>query len=333
MLGTLVVGLGRAGTGLHLPVLRGLRRAISGPPTRPPMIVFDPFRTVEAGPDTVVAQSLTDAARLTDPARTVVHLCTPPNARVRPLIELAELGFRLVLVEKPLAADEPGLAAMLRVQETYGLDLLPVAQWRRSELTRRIQEVLRGGRLGALRSITFVQSKPRFSRTVAGDDHPSAFDIEAPHSVGLALALAGPARVTDAGCTDMVLGDAVFPALRGAWLRLTHAGGVRTEIHTDLTSPLRERRITLKLDNGTMVGHFAVSDADEYAQLWVRAPEGDLHSVFRDDSLAAFLRLAYRHFAGEEPMVDEPASGASVVSLIGAAKRLAGLAMPVGAAR
>ncbi|MGQ0838222.1 Gfo/Idh/MocA family oxidoreductase [Actinokineospora sp.] len=333
MLGTLVVGLGRAGTGLHLPVLRKLRRESTAPLSRAPVVVFDPHRTLAPAPDVVVAHSPAHAATLTDPARTVVHLCTPPTARLGPLAELADHGFRRVLVEKPLAADEPGLREILRLREAAGLDLVPVGQWRCSELTRRVLGVLRGRRLGGLRSISFVQSKPRFARTAAGDDHPSAFDIEAPHSVGLALLLAGPALVTEAGCGDMLIGDTVYPDLGGAWLRLRHGSGVLTRVHTDLTSPVRERRITLEFDAGTAVGHFAASDADEFAQLRVRSQAGEVHSVFRDDSLKAFFVRAYRHFAGEEPLADEPATGAAVVELIAEAKRQAGVRTGAGALR
>ncbi|MBM7769872.1 putative dehydrogenase [Actinokineospora baliensis] len=338
MLGTLVVGLGRAGAGLHLPVLRKLGHGGGRPFGRPPITVYDPRRRLaegEAGDlgDVAVAHSLAHAATLLDPERTVVHLCTGPSARLRPLTELADLGFRRFLVEKPLAADEVELREILRLCDHGGLDLLPVTQWRSSELTARIRGVLTGGRLGQLRSIEVTQSKPRFARTLAGDDHPSAFDVEVPHSLAVALLLAGRGEVVGAGCTDMLLGDAVFPALGSAWLRLRHADGVHTDIRADLTSPVRERRITLELDGGTLVGHYPISAADEYAQLSVRTRGGKVDSVFRDDSLAAFLTAAYRHFDGAERIADEPATGAAVVAVLSEAKRQAGLRAPVGAQR
>ncbi|HVK20086.1 MAG TPA: Gfo/Idh/MocA family oxidoreductase [Actinokineospora sp.] len=323
MLGTLVVGLGRAGTALHLPVLRRLR-------PHQPVVAFDPHRTLEV-PGVIATDSLTDAATITDPASTVVHLCTPPSVRVGPLTELAELGFRRILVEKPLAADSADLAEILRLRDAAGLDLLPVGQWRSSELTRRLRATIAAGNLGRARSITIVQNKPRFGRAAAGDDHPTAFDVEVPHSVLLAVLLAGPARATSAMCSDMFLGDAVHPAMGGATVQLRHDSGVVTEIRTDLTSPVRERRVTVDLDGGTLVGHFAVSDADDHAQLRVSTQGQQLRSVFRDDSLGAFLAHAYRHFAGEDRIADEPATGAAVVELITEAKRLSGLAVPAGA--
>ncbi|GLZ36440.1 oxidoreductase [Actinokineospora sp. NBRC 105648] len=333
MLGTLVVGLGRSGAGLHLPVLRKLGYGSGRSFGRPPITVYDPRRAVPDAPDVVTASSLAQAAALTDPERTVVHLCTGPSARLRPLTELADLGFRRILLEKPLAADEVELREVLRLRELARLDLVPVAQWRASELTNRILGVLHGGRLGALRSVAFTQSKPRFARTLAGDDHQSAFDVEVPHSLAVALLLAGPAEVTAAGCADMLLGDAVFPSLGRAWLRLRHAGGTRTDIRTDLTAPVRERRITVELEAGTLVGHYPISAIDEYAQLSVRTHGGKVDSVFRDDSLTAFIARAYRHFAGEEPLADEPAAGIAAVRLLAQAKRRSGLRVPVGADR
>ncbi|MFC7617439.1 Gfo/Idh/MocA family oxidoreductase [Actinokineospora soli] len=326
MLGTLVVGLGRAGAHLHLPVVRTLRDLDPAP--APPIVVFDPVRSVQLGPDVVVARDPAHAALLTDPATTVVHVCTPPSARRDPVAAFAAAGFRRFLVEKPLAADPAGLSALLDLARAADLDVVPVGPWRHSELTRRLLD-LRGA-LGRPVSIAVRQAKPRFTRTLSGDAHPSAFDVEAPHSVGLALRLGGPARVVAAGSSDMLLGAAVFPGLGGAWLALEHEDGLRTEISTDLTAPVRERRVTVEFERGTAVGHFAVSAADEYAQLRVRTPSATTRSVFRDDSLTAFTARAYRHFAGVEPMPGELASGAAVVSLIADAKRLAA---PVGAAR
>ncbi|OLR91302.1 Gfo/Idh/MocA family oxidoreductase [Actinokineospora bangkokensis] len=331
MLSALVVGAGRAGAGLHLPVLRGMGYGRGRAVGRPPIVVVDPGVAVAEQPGVVVAPTLAHAASLLDPARTAVHLCTPPTARLRPLTELAGLGFRHVLVEKPLATSTEELAAVLRLREAAGLDLVPVAQWRCSELTRRIAGVVAGGELGALRSIVFTQTKPRFGRTLRGDEHPTAFDVEVPHSLAVALSIAGPARVTAAGVSDMLLGDAVFTELGGAWVRLAHRGA-RTEIRTDLTAPVRERRITVELEHGTLVGHYPVSAADEYAQLLVRNRGAQSHSVFRDDSLTAFIARAHEHFAGGRPILDEPATGAEVVRLLDDAKRLAAR-VAVGAAR
>ncbi|WP_424189115.1 oxidoreductase [Actinokineospora sp. G85] len=323
MVGALVVGLGRSGAGLHLPVLRALGHGQARALGRPPIVVVDPAASVPPAPDVLPALSLAHAARLISPARTVVHLCTPPTARLRPLTELAGLGFTRVLVEKPLAVDEVELAGVLRLRAEAGLDLLPVAQWRCSELTRRITAVVAGGELGALRSLSFTQTKPRFTRTALGDSHTTALDVEAPHSVAVALHVAGAAEVADAALSDMVVGDHSYRHMGGARLSLRHAGGVRTEIRTDLTSPVRERRVVAELEGGTLIGHYPATDADDHSQLVVRTASTHSHSVFQDDSLRALIARAHEHFEGGDPLFDEPANGVAVVTLLAQAKRLA----------
>ena len=48
--------------------------------------------------------------------------------------------------------------------------------------------------------------------------HPTAFDIEMPHSVGVALAIAGHGNIRHAQLTDMMFGDVMLPRLGGVWL-------------------------------------------------------------------------------------------------------------------
>src|SRR4029079_6631807 len=105
---------------------------------------------------------------------------------------------------------------------------------------------------GALRSISSVQSKPRLTRSLASEGHPTAFDVEVPHVLGVALRLAGDADVVAAACTDMHVEGRTVPRMGSAHLVLRHAGGVRTEVLSDLTSPVRERRIALELTGGRL---------------------------------------------------------------------------------
>src|SRR6266498_95970 len=100
-----VVGLGRSGAGLHLPVLRrtaGLPNARQLLGTEPPL-VFDPRGLPGGeprGPLTGVTatRSLAEAAALAQTDRTVVHVCTPPTARVRSEEHTSELQSRPHLV-------------------------------------------------------------------------------------------------------------------------------------------------------------------------------------------------------------------------------------------
>ncbi|NSC24375.1 hypothetical protein FM076_25780 [Streptomyces albus subsp. chlorinus] len=321
----LIVGLGRSGAGLHLKALTtlhtlhtrhgaardGARRdgaARDGapgdgaprdgaPPLTWPPLACDPRPEAARGLTGVtVTTSLKAAASLTEPRDTVVHLCTPPSTRTGVLTELAELGFTRVLVEKPLAGDVDQLDAVVRLREAHGLDLTVVAHWLAAGLTRQLRHLVAGRRLGTLLAIDVVQHKPRFSRTLATHGHPTAFDVEVPHALGVVLDLAGPAELVTAHCGDMVCDSTVVPRMGSAALTLRHQNGVRTEIVSDLTSPVRQRSFTLRFTQGTATAHYPVSDRDDHAQL-ILTGAVEAHRTFRDDALAAFLHDTYRRFA------------------------------------
>ncbi|MFJ5613388.1 Gfo/Idh/MocA family oxidoreductase [Streptomyces sp. NPDC093221] len=328
---TMVLGLGRAGAGLHLPVLakaRDLRPRLFAPE---PVIAFDrdPAERARAAGDTGlrVVDSLARARESLDPEHTVVHICTPPLARAEVVAELLRLGFRRLLLEKPLAAGPRDLARLVELVGRPGVQATVVAPWLASTLTDRLIALVeeRPG-LGALRQISVVQDKPRFQRTLATSGHPTAFDIEIPHALGVLLRLAGDAEVVGASCTDLDVDGRRLPRLGGAEVRLAHRDGVLADIRSDLTSPVRERRITLGFDGGTAVGHYPADAGDHYAQLRLTTPEcpaGD-REVFRDDALTAFMLRAYADFAGDDgPCPTDFARQARVVGLLTDAKNLA----------
>lgn len=327
MLHTLIVGMGRSGQGLHLPALARVRAAAPGLLARTPVVAVDPFRPPAGVPGVVAARSLEEAARLRPPARTVVHLCTPPGARASVLAGLARLDYRKIIVEKPLAVDLAGLVDVARIRRRWDLDVTVVTHWLDSALTRRLRAAVHGGRHGELRRIEVIQNKPRFTRSAAAQDHPTAFDVELPHALAVVLSLAGGARITAASWDDMVVEPLRIPRLGRARLRLDHFTGTRTEIDSDLTSPVRERRITLEFDRAVLVGHYPCSEADHTAQLRVvQAGREVARSVFTDDAFAAFLRGVYARYAG-------PAAGlhrtlpvqVDTVRLLTEAKRLCAL--------
>ena len=330
MLRTLIVGLGRAGLGLHLPVLLRLRASRTAARGRlfatAAPIAFDPYSEPHAVPadDLVLVRSLERARELLDPAETVVHVCTPPSIRLDVLGKLAELGFRKILVEKPLATEPDTLERICRLRHTAGLELVVVAHWLHSELTRRLCELTASGRLGHLRSGSFVQLKPRYGRTrTENGSHPSAFDVEVPHSAGVALRLAGSARVVEAAVTDMTFPDRLVPAMGTARVVLRHTQGATTRIFSDLTAPVRERSIRLAFEGGHATGHYPVSQDDSYAQLTIRTSrERVVTSVFEDASLDSFFTYVYQRFRDGADLVPDFELNVEVVSLLSDAKAL-----------
>jgi predicted dehydrogenase len=326
MLRTLIVGLGQAGLNLHLPVLARIRDTAVGRElfSSEPIIGYD-----LCGPPTdrlngtlLAVTSLAEARELLDPADTVVHVCTPPSVRAELLWELAELGFRKNLVEKPLAPDRESMAQILGMRSAWDLDLVVVSHWLDSALTRELTKIVYSGELGALRSIHAVQRKPRFRRSIATSGHPSAFEVEVPHSLAVALRLAGDATVVSASWQDMEIDGLRVPRMGGAHLVLQHDQGTRTEIASVLTSMLRERKIELEFMGGRVVGYYPVSRDDDYALLTVHADGREKTSVFRDDSLASFLTRTYREFAAGNRVTADLELNIELVSLLSDAKHL-----------
>lgn len=323
MLRTLIVGLGRSGAGLHLPVLTRLRRRHGFPFSDHPIVGCDPQPVrVPDEHGVITLGSVAAAAAALPTEQTVVHVCTPPADRAATLARVAEAGFRHLVVEKPLATDLAELALIEALRTRHRLNLVVVSHWLGATLTRRLSRLVRCGEFGPLRSITVDQDKPRFGRSAHGAGHPSAFDVEIPHSLALALALAGPADLDDAGWQDLTVVGPPVARLGGAWLTLRHHSGVRSTLRSDLTSPVRRRRLVMDLAGTTATAHFPVSADDHHAQLRVGTGRRE---VFEDEALSTFLLSCYRYVAG----VGEPPPGdlglhAAVVRLLHEAKLRAG---------
>ncbi|AKH82327.1 hypothetical protein AA958_08905 [Streptomyces sp. CNQ-509] len=331
MLRTFIVGLGRSGRELHLPVLLRLRRRFPDLFSASPPLGYDtgPAGGPDDDAEIETVGSLAAARLRLDPAATLVHVCTPPGERAGVLAALGELGFVNVLVEKPLADTAEALAELAAVREKYGLRMAVVAPWLHSTLTERLADLVESGRFGPLRHIGIRQHKPRIHRTLNSAGHRTAFDVEPPHAVGVALRLAGDADVTGAALTDVDVGGRRVPGMGGAELTLRHHSGVVSRLECDLTSPRRERRIELDFASGRVVGHYPVGSEDHYAHLTASPVDGPpAESVFPDLALDACLLDAYRHLAGDDP--DEAVLDArvrrqmQVVRLLDAAKHMSG---------
>jgi predicted dehydrogenase len=339
VLRTFIVGLGRAGMELHWPVLRGLRERspwlFGGDP--PLALDAQDKRAAAANAGLVPVSSLSEARRLTDPANTIVHVCTPPTARLDLLRRLSAAGFRQIVMEKPLAADAATLAEIDRVRQEAELNMVVVAHWLDSALTRRLIELTRTGELGPLRAISVTQLKPRLRRTLGSTGHPTAFDVELPHSVGVALRIAGDAKVATAELTDMRVGRLVVPGMGSARLSIDHDTGPRTTIFSDLASPVRERRIELEFADGRAIGHYPGGEDDHFAHLTVARgvglSAGVTADVFPDDALSTFFTRVYEEFADGLSFDEEFWLATRVVELLDDAKAdavLTGAAVPAG---
>ncbi|MEW2620535.1 Gfo/Idh/MocA family oxidoreductase [Streptomyces sp. NPDC048106] len=307
MLQPLVVGLGRSGSGLHLRTLVRLARrtgATDDPLIALPAVGCDPRAgapgSAGAPGELTAVSTLDQALARVDPATAVAHVCTPPRLRYEVIARLAAHGVRRLVVEKPLAASAAELDALVRLREQAGLDVVVVSHWTSSRLAGRLRRLVREEVLGPLRRITVDQHKPRFVRSLTTDGHPTALDVEIPHSLALALDLAGPAELGAARCWDLRCEDRALPRLGGAHVELEHRSGVTTLLRSDLGAPVRQRSVVCEFEGGTATAHFPLSEDDDHAQLLVHGPDAGPeagHHVFRDDALTDFLEGAYRGFA------------------------------------
>ncbi|MFF3937350.1 Gfo/Idh/MocA family oxidoreductase [Streptomyces phaeofaciens] len=321
---TLIIGLGRAGLGLHWAVLRRLRAAGRHPDLfdPAPALTFDPL--APSAPPRAEGlrpvSSIAEARTLLDPERTVVHLCTPPVARLGLLRELAAAGFRRVIVEKPLAVERRAVQDILALARAERLSLAIVAPWLASSLTARLDRLVEDGDLGELRSIDVTQSKPRMSRTLADGGHPTAFDVEPPHSLGVCLRLAGDAVLATAELTDMRIGDTVIPGMGRAELVVRHQAAT-SRIVSDLTAPVRERRVQLEFTDGRAVAHYPGAEDDHYAQLrFSRTGHPETWEVFPDDALSAYFVDTYRALRDGTALEPQLRLASRVVELLADAK-------------
>lgn len=325
---SLLIGLGHAAMDLHLPVLRRYhgRNSPKCDGSTSSIVGFDANRNSEdSREDMTVAASLNEAADLMDAADTVVHVCTPPHVRLDIVSELASRGFRHFLVEKPLAVDFGTVTRFADLQHTSGIRIQVIAPWLHSGVTERLLESVRAARMGSLRTITVVQNKPRLERTLTSASHTSALDVELPHSVGVALTLAGPGKAISAHLTDTPPVDGYsIPRMGAARLEISHRNEVNTNITSDLASPTQERRISLRFDDGLVVGHFPLSALDLHARLERVWPTGRVdREIFRDDALTQCIDHAYTAFENNSDTTDDFLLHGRVVTILDQARSYA----------
>jgi predicted dehydrogenase len=326
----LIVGLGYSGLQVHLPLLDRLRdndddqvaRLLS--PEPPVAYDADPDAADYADEDLEVVESLSRASELLYPGNTVVHVCLPLRHRVTVLPELVERGYRLILLDDPLASDADSLHQLLSLSARYRLRVGVLAPWLSSGITRRLLAAVADGRFGRVRRIVVRQFLPRLNRTFAAAQPGTALDAELPRSVALALALAGNGEVVNASVepTPVVDGRQV-PQMGGASMTIQHSGGVVTEIATDLAAPMWDQRVVVEFENGTVECHYPLGVGDDYAQIFWRPARGNpRREIFVDDSTHQAMLDIYGLFVSESWPEPNLRLHARVVEMLADAKTL-----------
>jgi hypothetical protein len=187
---------------------------------------------------------------------------------------------------------------MLRSGVRADARIVPVAVWPHSRVTEAVLAVANPGQ-GI--SLVFEQSKPRLDRTVADRGHRSAWDVEMPHQVLLAMYLAGPVEgIRSADVWDADVRGIRYPEMGGARLVLEHRDGGRSVLISDLCSREPVRRLRILRSDGDLVADYPVSGAHTGL---VRQPDGSTRIVAGDRPLTRFIESAYRHFAHPDSAV------------------------------
>ncbi|MFE9848543.1 Gfo/Idh/MocA family oxidoreductase [Streptomyces sp. NPDC005576] len=294
---SVIVGYGHAGRDLHHRILIAL--AGRGAVPRGEALVVDPVRPVDPLPGSRWLSSLPQAlAALGSPASAVVHVATPVRDRARTIRDLAAAGIRRVIMEKPFAESPAAARELTDLIRDCGVDVLPVAVWPSSTITRRVVELLAAGRIGRPVSLHVEQSKPRFRRSFENSAHSSAFEVELPHQMLLALHLFGDAESVEAVSWPLRNPAGQDRMLGGATVCLRHRDGLVTTLTSDLTSPVRIRRLRLRGTEGEIVAHYPIGGDDPFGQIQVTG-ERD-RTLLPDAPLTTFVEDCYRYFTGSE---------------------------------
>jgi predicted dehydrogenase len=322
---TLIVGFGRSGRDLHLRCLRKLQLrqiGIVDVEAAPPSA----FST----PDVEVFGSLAEARHRFD-AETVVHVCTPPSTHLGVLREAARCGYSRIIVEKPLVDRLTDLSPLHSLVNQHRLVVFVVANWLSSSLSGRLQQMLQKRPDRRWSRVTISQVKPRFARSLTNSGRETIFDVEIPHQIALSHLFGdGDLEVRGAECSDMVVNRTRIPYMGKATITLEDKQGRVIVVHSDLTSPIRQRSVDVLFEDGTRaVGYYPSTEADNFSQLLTFQKEHDVpieHEILLDDPLSRFLKEVYAYFEqdGSRPPSDIDFNTA-VVCTIGKAKTVCGL--------
>lgn len=296
---TAIVGFGHAGARLHHRCIAELGSAGHPSVLRGTVLVVDPEKppTLPAG-----AAWSPSLGRLLENGRSlqdvVFHVTTPVRSHAAAVARLLGAGAARIIVEKPLAVRTRDAEAMVSAARARGAELLPVAVWPSSLITQMVLERVEAGAVGDVDRIWLEQSKPRFQRTLESSGHRSAIEIELPHQLVLAMHLAGRIRTLRAASVwPMAVDGLELPMMGGVAATFEHESGVVSSLVSDLTSPVRRRRLTVAGSRGKLSADYPLGADEPFGR--VTAPANRI-AIARDQPLTAFVDRAYRFFAGLE---------------------------------
>ncbi len=347
-LGAVIVGLGRAGLGLHIPVLENIRRA--GPAASPFGAVVGLVDTVEAGTRRAMhrleydygydprriscATSLADLSGV-DPDNTVVHICTPADDHASALGAATEAGFRRVIVEKPCAANTAEVDEMRRIADRTGASIAVINPYLYSRSVASCRDKIQ--ELGRLpHYLEFEMSKPRITPTLAGRSRPeSVMDVELPHQIATALYLteASQYRVLRAEVRHMHYREMdtepcrVVPNM-GVGIIVLELDQCIAVLVSSLDSLTRTRVLKLRFSNTDHIEAFLPVTGDDHTSVVIeysgRNSDGSTEqqriAKLPDDMLSRCLFDMYARFVTDSPQISDLTFNRKVIDVMDRAK-------------
>lgn len=349
-LSSIIVGLGRAGFDLHIPILHkvrenegngspflkviGLVDSLQDKVDRALHKLVDSYKYSET--QIVCARSI-DSLQGLDLKNSVVHICTPANSHAISLLAAAKKGFKRIIIEKPCAVNVSEVDEMRKIRDKYDLNVVIVNPYLYSRSLGRCRRVIENS--GTMpHYIEFELSKPRKKPTLVGrSTADSVFDVEMPHQIAAVLYLTQAKkfkvlrsevrhmhyRETDRDPCNIVLN-------MGLGIILLELDQHIAMLVSYLDAPTRTRVLKLRFYNGDQVeAYFPVSEDDHTSEVKTYGFTGSDGSVrqlssdkFPDDLFTYCLKDIYSRFASNSPQFSDIEFNRNVVDIMDQAKKL-----------
>lgn len=350
-LGAVIVGLGRAGLGLHIPVLEKIRRERAG---------SSPFGTVVGLVDSVEAGTRRALHRLEydygyDPRRiscgasladltgvdrdhTIVHICTPADDHASTLRAATEAGFRRIIVEKPCAANTADVDEMQRIADRTGASIAVINPYLYSRSVAACKDKIeQQGRQPHY--LEFELSKPRTAPTLLGRSKPeSVMDVELPHQIATALYLTEASRyrvlraeVRHMHYREMDTDPCQVVRNMGVGIVVLELDQCIAVLVSYLDALTRTRELKLRFPNTEHIEAFLPVTGDDHTSVVIEysghntdgSTEQRRVAKLPDDMLARCLFDIYARFATDSPQLSDLAFNRRVIDVMDKAKTFA----------
>lgn len=350
-LGAVVVGLGRAGLGLHIPVLEKIRRdgAVASPFGTVTGLV-DPVEggtrralhrlEYDYGYDPRGVSCATSLAELKgiDPENTVVHICTPADDHAATLRDATDAGFRNIIVEKPCAANTADVDEMQRIADRTGARIAVINPYLYSRSVASCKDKIQ--QLGRRpHYLEFEMSKPRTAPTLAGRSKPeSVMDVELPHQIATALHLTEPSRyrVLRAEVRHMHYREVDTEPCQvvrnmGLGIIVLELDDCIAVLVSYLDALTRTRELKLRFPNTEHIEAFLPVTGDDHTSVVMEysghGTDGSMEqqrvAKLPDDMLARCLFDMYSRFITDSPQISDLAFNRKVIDVMDKAKAFA----------